>query len=271
MRGEREQSCLDIIKNDLSIENPQKYFGLSKKDVDELIDIVKNVKPNNELSVFPDFIFQSSLIEHFQITSSKTNKDGAKHIRKVNCFKSKVQKETEEIKSKWNENPEYNDIRSQHWSMEYPEHSYKYLEESFKSNWENHIESFRKYEGKKDNSIFMIEYSDFAITMYENVYADWINGMSNGDMRKPEYVECYRLTRDKKLLNYIYTFRKEIKYVIFVYGKRYEVIKLDNIPYILKLMPWKYVMAPYMGTTIVSSIYSISNQNPYDQKGKNNE
>lgn len=99
--------------------------------------------------------------------------------------------------------------------------------------------------------------------MYENVYGDWINGMTNGDFREPEKVEFYRLTRDKRLLEYIYLYKENLKYVIFVYGKDCEIIKLESIPYLLKLMPWDYIIAPYMGTTL----YNFSTQNPIGQKG----
>ncbi len=59
-------------------------------------------------------------------------------------------------------------------------HSYENLVRSFKKELNNHIESFEKYKGKKDISIFMIQYSDMALEMYENVYENWIDGMSNG-------------------------------------------------------------------------------------------
>ena len=50
----------------------------------------------------------------------------------------------------------------------------------------------------------MIEYDESALGMIECVYTDWINGMSQGDMRKQEDFKNYRLSRDKKILNYIY-------------------------------------------------------------------
>lgn len=51
--------------------------------------------------------------------------------------------------------------------------------------------------------------------MVENVYQGWIDGMSHGDMREQEKFHCYRLTRDKVLLDFIYKYKDEIKYVIF--------------------------------------------------------
>ena len=143
--------------------------------------------------------------------------------------------------------------------MKYPEHSHKYLVNSFMKNWNSHLEGFQKYKGKKDVSIFMIQYSDMALEMYENVYEYWIDGMSNGDLRKPEKLNCYRMSMDKKILKYMYEFKDKIKYVIFVYGEKCEVIKLENIPYILGLIPWNYVIASKMNTMLISSTYKIPN------------
>lgn len=90
----------------------------------------------------------------------------------------------------------------------------------------------------------MIEYNESALGMTECVYTDWINGMSQGDMRKQEDFKNYRLSRDKKILNYIYQFKDKIKYVIYVYRDGFEIIRTDNIPYLLKLMPWDYMIYP---------------------------
>lgn len=259
MVGEKEQRCLNTVIRSLSSEGSlKKYFGLLQYDIDEINDILKTVKANEKLSEFPDFVFKNGFIEHFQITSSKTNKNGAKQLEELSLFKNKVEKGAKRFKEDCNANPDSNKIRSENWAMKYPKHSYDYLCESFNKNWENHIASNNKYTGNKNIGIFMIEYPDLALTMYENIYADWINGMVNGDFREPEKVQVYRLTRDKNLLKYIYSFKENIKYVFFVYGKDCEIIKLESIPYLLKLIPWDYAIAPYMGTTLVASIYSAN-------------
>ena len=69
----------------------------------------------------------------------------------------------------------------------------------------------------------MIQYSDMALEMYENVYEYWIDGMSKGDLRKTEKLNYYRMSRDKKILNYMYEFKDKIKYVIFVYGENVKL------------------------------------------------
>ena len=127
--------------------------------------------------------------------------------------------------------------------------------------------SWEKYAGNKEIGIFMVEYPELALSMCENVYVDWINGMSQGDMREEEQIRCYRLSRDKKLLNYIYQYKEQIKYVIFVYCNGFEIIRLENISYLLKVLPWDYVIYPMMVQT-VSSLYNISVPVDLDKKGE---
>lgn len=290
MRGEKEQYCLDIVKNHVFTKNGtpccnpltgknfsevtdeefkkgqvwyinsdyyNSCFGLLKKDRTELENILRIAKPNPSKSVFPDFIFPNGFIEHFQVTSSRDNRKGSEHIKQMNQFRANVEKQTEQIRQEWDKIPSFDQIRSKSWAIPNPQHSHDFLIHSFQKNWEHHLNSLSSYTGDTDIGIFLIEYSDFALSMIENVYAGWIDGMSQGDMREQEKFKCYRLTRDKKMLEYIYQFRNQIQYVIFVYCQGIEIIKTENIPYLLKLMPWEYVIYP-MCVTTVSSLYNIS-------------
>ena len=179
MVGEKEQRCLNTVIRSLKSEGSlKKYFGLLKDDIDEINDILKTAESNEKLSEFPDFVFKNGFIEHFQITSSKTNKNGAKQLEEISLFKNKVEKATQRLKEEWRDNPDSNKICSESWAMQYPKHSYEYLCDSFRKSWENHIESYNKYTGNKHIGIFMIEYTDLALEMYENVYDDWKNGMT---------------------------------------------------------------------------------------------
>ncbi len=81
---------------------------------------------------------------------------------------------------------ECNTLRSTSWTFEYGAHSYEDLKKSFSRYWEKHLQSLEKYNGTKEIGIFMIEYDESALGMIECVYTDWINGMSQGDMRKQE-------------------------------------------------------------------------------------
>lgn len=252
MKGEKEQKCFEVVKNDFMKEYPTKFFGLNCEEIKNMKVLFDTAKINEKTSEFPDIILNDGFIEHFQITSSKENKNGAVHIKELTKFKSKIEKDMMAIQVN-------HDFSKKHWTMQYPEHSYEYLVNSFKKNWNSHFDSFQKYKGKKDISIFMIQYSDMALEMYENVYKNWIDEMSNGDLRKPEILDCYRITRDKEILEYMYEFKEKIKYVIFIYGEKCEIIKLENIPYILKLIPWNYAIAPKINAMLISSTYKIPN------------
>lgn len=290
MRGEKEQKCLDRIKDDIFTKDGvlnkhpftgktyteisddefvkeqiwyinndchKNYFGLLEADRNEFEKLLRKTGPNQKLSSFPDFVFTNGFIEHFQVTSSLVTRKGSNHAKKESEFKHRVETETKQIEDEWNQTPSFDEVRSKSWVLTNPSHSHEFLIASFKSNWEHHMDSYRKYIGAKEIGIFMIEYPEFALSMCENVYCDWIDGMAQGDMREQEKFKEYRLSRDKKLLEYIYQFREQIKYVIFVNRVRYEVIRTVNIPYLLKLIPWDFVIYP-LAVTTVSTVKNIS-------------
>ncbi len=290
MRGDHELKCLNILKkaifckNGKPLENPfthktyldvlddefeaeriwfvnsdcyKSYFGLLEGDRAEFENVLRIAKNNPNLSLFPDFVFDNGFIEHFQITSSRTNRKGSVHKKEESTFISTVESETEKIMQEWNETPNFDEVRSKSWTHTNPEHTHEFLVNSFENNWEHHLESCNKYTGSKEIGIFMIEYSEFALSMCEDVYHDWIDGMSQGDMREQEKFRCYRLSRDKQLLNYMYQFKEVIKYVIFINCEGFEVIRLENIPYLLNLLPWDYVIYP-MFVNNVTSLYNIT-------------
>ena len=290
MRGERELRCLNIVKDAVfckdgkPMQNPfthktyldvsddefkedriwlvnsechKSYFGLEENNREEFECVLRVAQANLDASRFPDFIFESGFIEHFQVTSSPTTRKGATHIRKESEFRRTVDIETKEIEGEWNGTPSFDKVRSKSWAFSNSTHSYEFLSDSFRSNWQHHMESYKKYTGSKQIGIFMVEYPEIALAMCENVYHDWIDGMSQGDMREQEKFKEYRLSRDKKLLEYIYQFKNEIQYVIFLNQARVEVIRTGNIPYLIKLLPWDYVIYPFQVTT-VASVYNIS-------------
>lgn len=315
MRGQKEQECLDLIINeifyrkdgkpcqdfdgktylDVSDEHflnrfldytdlpHRKFFGLLDIDRKEFVNLLRKAKQNVNASEFPDFVFDNGFIEHFQITSSKETRKGALETKEQKQFSKKVEDGTKRFMEECNQTPSFDKVRSKSWERENCEHNYSNLVESFKRNFEHHINSLDKYNGNKAVGIFMIENSEFAMSMMENVYVDWIDGMSQGDLREQQSFNCYRLSRDKTMLNYLYDFRDKLKYVIYTYTelvhreggvgfkvfecnevRKFEVIKIDNIPYLLQLLPWDFVIAP-MYVKSVSSIYNIS------QKADNNE
>lgn len=178
-------------------------------------------------------------------------------MRKESDFKREVECDTRKLEKKWNEIPSFDKTRSETWVFQNPVHSHNFLVHSFKQNWESHIASSKKYSGKKEIGIFMVEYPEIALAMCENVYSNWIDGMAQGDMHEEENFKEYRLSRDKELLKYIYEFKNMIKYVVFVNAVRCEVIRTENISYLLGLMPWDYLIYPMQVCTI-STLSNIS-------------
>lgn len=249
----------DECKNEMiGLVNSHKfYFGLLEHDQAEFENILRTAHANPNASHFPDFIFENGFIEHFRITSSCVTRKGAAHAREESKFRRKVDVETRDIKSEWSGTPSFDEMRSKVCSFSNPVHTHEFLVESFKRNWEHHLESHKKYNGSKEIGIFMVEYLEFALAMFENIYHNWIDGMSQGDMRGQEQFNEYRLSRDKNLLEYIYQFKDEVQYVIFLNYARIEVIRTENIPYIIKLLPWDYVIYPLQVTT-VASVHNIS-------------
>lgn len=291
MRGDCELKCLNAVKNmvfckdgkpiqdpltyktyldvsddefkedRLGLVNPDRYnsyFGLVENDREEFESVLRVAQPNPDASLFPDFIFENGFIEHFQVTSSSVTKKGAMHTRKESEFRCMVANKAKKVISEWNETPSFDAVRSKSWAFTNPTHSYESLVDSFKRNWEHHMESYGKYTGSRQIGMFMIEYPENALAMFENVYQGWISGMTQGDIREPEQFNEYRLSRDKNLLQYVYQFKEAIKYVIFWNCARIEVVRTENIPYLLKLLPWNYTIMPFKQTTFVTSLYNIS-------------
>lgn len=274
-KGEKELRCLNKVKTFISQEDDgliNNSFGLLENERKEIIEIINEAKPNPSSSEFPDYIFNDGFIEHFRVTSSKETKKGSTHTRQESEFNRKIENETLELMEEWDKNPSYDKVRSKTWELKNTQHSHEYLVKSFKNNWESHINSLQKYinKNKKNVSIgiFMIEYPEFALSMYEDIYKDWIDGMSFGDMRSPEKFKEYRLSRDKQLLEYIFEFKNLIKYVIFVNINRCEIFKTDKIPYIINLIPWDY----RIDKIIACNVYTLSNISiPYTNTGGSGE
>lgn len=321
MRGDKEAECLDFIlqsvfynKNgeirrdfdgksylDVNEETFKKLwilymdiphetmFGLTEDDEIEVACALRKAKSNDNLNAFPDFVFDNGFIEHFQITSSKVTRKGSGQILKEKGFEREVKDKQDKFVEMCNETPSYDKVRSCVSTMKFPVHSYDYLVQSFTQNCEHHLESLHKYNGAKDIGIFLIENSETALTMTENIFVDWKDGMSHGDLREQQSFNCYRLSRDKNMLNYLYGLRDKLRYVIYVYVdlvyrkggtglevfdcyevKKFEIIKIENIPYLLKLLPWDF----YIGSkqvTAISSMYNISVKGNQGTSGGDNE
>lgn len=241
-RGKIEKNCFDYLKS-VVLSNNNICYVCSVKDRSLIENIFQTARPNPEPSKFPDFIFDGGFVEHFEVTSSHSNRKGSK--MKIEQYRLQKEAETkeEELKSEMNVTPCYEGktIMTDTW---HSKHSYDDFCLSFKKNWENHIYSLDKYAGDKSTGVFMIQYNDSALVL-DAVFPDLKTEIYYCDLLKRPQYRGYRLTHDSDMLEFIYQHKENIQYVAFFnnddfHGKRCEIICVENIPEILKIVKGKY-------------------------------
>lgn len=294
MRGDKELACLNNVQNSVFTINPfnsksfrdatdeefvkehilyisasahEHYFGMSQDDCTVFENSLRLASPNPSPSTFPDFVFDGGFIEHFEISSSKSNRKGYDHKRKHVGFEQMVEQEEDAFTSAMNETPSFGSVQSQSWSFTYPQHSYDYLAKSFTEKWKRHIESLSKYTGGTETGIFFIDYPETVLG--HNIDFDVLAERLYGDLLFRDDHKWYRLSRDKDLLTFIYEYREKIKYVVFKNMDYFEVIATETIPELMKLLPWKYQFYSCM-VKEVRSIYGTSIPN-IEKRGEENE
>lgn len=216
-----EQRALEFVRNNLTVQD---CFGLSDVDIKNLIELLNKMKANTNSNKFPDFVFKDSFIEHFEITSSLENRKGSNQKRQSKILNENSQKDF--LKQMNNNN--LNNLIMSSYNREFERHSHKYITTSFKKNWKTHINSFEKADNSYKTGIFLIEYKDSVL---ETAF-----------VRKNELTQIfdtYRITGDKFLLEWIYSYREKIDYLIFINPvvASIEVIKINTIPNIIKEIP----------------------------------
>ncbi|MBS7577741.1 MULTISPECIES: hypothetical protein [unclassified Enterococcus] len=204
-------------------------------DLVEISKILETAKPNDNSSDFPDFIFDIGFIEHFQVTSSKETRKGAEHIKDKNIHDGKLAG----IEKKIAQDEIKQVVRQE---FRYPKHSYDYFLNSFKKNWDSHIESLSKYVQDYETGIFFIQYSDFALEMME-YFDDSSNQSKTRPSGIPRHYEDYRLSKDKNLLSFIKKDNDKLKYVIFLNRSQVEIIILSEVDELLSAANWDVAIA----------------------------
>ncbi len=290
MRGEAEKKCFDSVKkiifynsdgtilsdynnktflniDDKTFHNDfdsycrfnKNAFGLSKSDRIEIAELFRKAKPNENESAFPDFIAENGFIEHFQVTSSKENRNGAQQKIEEKKFLRQAEKNEKEFIDECDNSNQNCTGMSVTTQFESPEHNYIYFKKSLIQNFEKHLNSLELYNGNKSISVFMIEYNELLSTMFEDIYNGLPEHMTWGDLRTAQQFRCYRLSRDRDMLQHLYKYHVKVKYIVYVYSDlendedaqgleklcskeiiKIEIIKLENIPYIIKLLPWNF-------------------------------
>ncbi len=207
--GKKELECLNTLKNIMSrFESGARFFYLAA--------------PNEKSSEFPDFIFEDGFIEHFQISSSKETKKGSDFNIAKNDFNKDMKEKFDKNKNEWLASDfQSNTLGVKIYETIFDDGSYEFYIKSFKKNFDKHITSLRKYNGEKSIGIFLVEFLGGKITILENNV----------------FKEFYKLSYDKELLEYIYQFKDELKYVVFTDNEHYDIVELHNIPTIVQTIP----------------------------------
>ena len=275
MRGDAERKCLEAVQRCIFESSPfrnetaytvseneffenyylyakpveQIFFGMSEDDIVHFENLLRLVKPNSAPSEFPDFTSDRGFVEHFQVSSSEiTKRAGALHKKEYAEFQKVANQKERQLMDEMNEHPESGKIETLTQVFTYPRHSYEYFCTSFKKTWEHHAESLDQYGGCKDMAAFMIEYQEHTLHMCEDFSELKLKEkISYGDLFKGERYSYYQLSRDKNLLNYIYGYKGKIDYVVMVTDDELpEIIKVENIPELLKLNPHGFLIESTM-------------------------
>lgn len=271
-RGEKELCCLEKVRKQLA---PEDCMGMTNEDWEEIKKCLKTAVENEQKNNFPDFVFDNGFIEHFQVTSSKSTRKGSNHLKSIKHYKNETDEKFKQVKKEWEDNPMMYKERKAVQEYVYKEHDYEYLKQSILHCFENHMNSLDKYDGNKEVGIFLIEYTDCAVSMAPNYTDEVFVKINNGDLKLKRKIVGYSPAYDKEMLEYFKQLKDKIKYIIWVNRtsrhiegltgiqccENYDdikVIKIDNIPDILANMPVDY--KTYPESVILSSVlhgYSI--------------
>lgn len=277
MRGKKEQECFDYIKNQLFFKNdleidirkseedrlevtkrPMKhFFAMSEEDICEIEDVFYYAHPNDKPSNFPDFISSDGWIEHFQITSSEVTNAGAMYKKAFSMHEKNFEKECDRLKEEMEKNLQYGEVKQIEKAFSYKgSHSHENLMISLKKSVNDHIKSAKKYSNSQKVKVFLIEYDELTLRVQIN-YPTVKPERMYGDLLRREEKSEYRISRDKEALNFLYGKREFIDYVVFATDYDYEIIKVSEIPEVLKLLVYDYEFHPVALTT-VSCMYGTS-------------
>lgn len=245
-------------------------YGFIDTEIPAFLNSIRQATPNPNPNDFPDFLLPDGFIEHFEVTSSECIRHGdAKQKMAEGQLNKQIQKDIQKRIDESNGDPILLERFDYDCKNLYPRHTYEYFVESFQKNFENHLISLSKYDGIKNKRIFLIDYPDLALTMVEDTYRNVKKGVQIGDLRQQQYVEWYQLSRDKAMLNYLYSLRDKIDVVIFVNGKGIvELIKVENIPELLKMLPWDFIIRASDNISIKHHVFFSSIPNGEQEAGK---
>lgn len=218
-------------------------FGFTSEEADGLCTLLRDIRANQNENDFPDFICTQGFIEHFQVSGTGNAKKAADYHYSHGNFFGRVSKAFGSQGEGLSEGGDAATFKMGTLCNCLPVGMHEGIWESFQRSWQKHETSRtrwipRDYEGKQ---IFLVELVQPGIEMYERIEISGLDGRRFGDLYRPQHLNCYRLSRDKVLLDWIYHNSNGIDYVLYLGpDNRAEAINVGRIPTMLKLMPWDY-------------------------------
>lgn len=235
------------IKTFIESERKNRELGFDEGDDINVVNCFKSGVRNEDKNAFPDFVFKNGFVEHFEITSSREKKNGSsqkredaeterEHREEIDCFEKERAKEL-----LVQETMTYSHVRES-------KHSHENLLKSLKRNLIKHIGHQKKYAGPNKFKIYLINYSDIALTTLELLTKE--SPSNKEQLNKNEFLIKY----DKEALNIIYDFKDYIDYVVFLTKFDYVIIKTTSILNIIESIESDYLFMA--GETMTFNFFS---------------
>ncbi len=210
---QNELDCLNKIKDSfIYFKGIKKVFDNS--DCLRMKSILCSAHQNEKHSDFPDFFFDGGIIEHFEVTASDETRKGSQYkIDDAYCQREK-EEHFKQLDKEFLQSPHHpGTMTTQTVEDTYKCFSYESFVKSFKRNAKHHLKSLRNSEYTNQLVVFLIEQESASLCIYAN-------GVFN---------RFYKLSEDKKLLQYIKATLVDVDYIVFNATDAYEVIDLSKI------------------------------------------
>ena len=214
---QNELDCLNKVRDSfIYFRGIKKVFDNS--DYSTIESILISAHQNEKHSDFPDFFFDGGIIEHFEVTASDETRKGSQYkVDDAYCQREK-DKHFKQLDKEFMDSPHHpGTMTTQTVEDTHECFSYESFVKSFKRNVENHLESLRKSEYTKQVVVFLIEQESASLGVYEH---DIFN-------------RFYKLSEDKKMLQYIKETMTDVNYIIFNATDSYEIIDLSKIDLVI--------------------------------------
>lgn len=217
LRTNEIDSFNDIKDSFLDSASLKKDFD--NADFNQVVHILKTTHRNDNQNIFPDFLFDGGIIEHFEVTASRESRKGSSYKIKEILYKQESDDYFKEMDCKHEKESYHSGIVT----VEKCEHifddfSYQWFKQSFEKNMKHHLDSLRKSLFKNSKVVFLIQVKSGRLCIYED---DVFN-------------RFYRLCEDRSLLQLLKEEAKDVDYIFFHNNDAFEIIDLSKIDILIE-------------------------------------